>query len=147
MTQHHVQLRGFTFLEVLVVLGVLGVLVGLAIPFYQSFQVDSRLDDTAHEVVQTLRIAQSKAMASESFSAHGVHFEAQRFILFRGDTYVVGDPFNEVTGVAQPLSFTSGDIVFDTVTGITVGSTITVSTSTGRTRTVTINSLGVVDVQ
>lgn len=147
MTQRYVQSRGFTFLEVLVVLGVLGVLVGLAIPFYQSFQVDSRLDDTAHEVVQTLRIAQSKAMASESFSAHGVHFEAQRFILFRGDTYAVDDPFNEVTDVVQPLSISSGDIVFDSVYGTTGADIITISTITGRTRAVTINTLGVVDVQ
>ncbi|MFA5134899.1 MAG: type II secretion system protein [Patescibacteria group bacterium] len=147
MIQCRVQSNGFTFIEVLIVIGMLGLLSGLAIPFYQSFQVDSRLDDTAHEAAQALRRAQSMAMASDALSAFGVHFDGQQFVLFRGHAYVPGDQFNDVVDVSQPLSVTAADVVFEAVTGTAAPATVTISAAAGRSRTLTINNLGIVNVQ
>ena len=142
--------KGFTFVEVLLVIAILGVLVGLAIPFYQSFQVSSQLDNTTQEVAQTLRRAQARSMASEYFSPFGLHFESQKFVLFRGDTYIESDPFNEpveVPGILSVSSVFGPDIVFSRVEGRPdVTGSITISTTYGKSRTININELGVINV-
>jgi len=149
MKFYQVKDSGFTFTEVLLVIGILGIIVGLAIPFYQSFQVSSQLDNTTQEIVQTLRRAQAKAMASESFSAFGVHLESQKFVLFKGDSYNPADPFNESVDLTGVLSISSGagpDIVFSAVKGTTTDTgSITVGTSSGQSRIITINELGVIN--
>jgi len=65
---------GFTFIEVLIVIAILGVIAGFAIPFYQSFQVASNLDNTAQQLVSTLRLAQARAMASRPFWEPAIRF-------------------------------------------------------------------------
>jgi len=139
---------GFTFVEVLLVIGILGIIVGLAIPFYQSFQISSRLDDTTQEAIQTLRRAQLKAMASEDFSDFGVHFEPQRFVLFKGDAYNPADLLNETVNLPSVLSISPvADIVFSAIKGAVGGTaSITIQTRSGETNTININELGVVNV-
>lgn len=141
---------GFTLLEVMLVIGILGLIVGLAIPFYQSFQLSTQLDNTSRELMRAFRQAQTRAMASESFSAFGVHLEQQKFVVFKGDTYSVADPANEVTempGVVSLSSLTS-DVIFTKVKGYpNTTATVTVSTPYGESRTITINEEGVVDVR
>jgi len=141
---------GFTFVEVLVVIALLVGLTGLAIPFYQSFQVGSQLDNTTQELSQTLRLAQAQAMATESLSAFGVHFESESFTIFKGVTYVSGDPINEVIPFTSAITITpsmGSEVVFSSLHGETGNAgTIAVAASNGSSRTLIINDLGVVDV-
>lgn len=141
---------GFTFMEVLIVIALLVGLTGLAIPFYQSFQVGSQLDNTTQELSQTLRRAQAKAMATEFLSAFGVHFESESFTVFEGTSYVSGDPINEVTPFTSAITITpamGSEIIFSSLYGETTNTgTITIIASNGASRTLTINDLGVVDV-
>ncbi len=140
---------GFTFIEVLIVIALLGVIAGFAIPFYQSFQVASNLDNTAQQLVSTLRLAQARAMASESLSDFGVHFESQQYVLFKGNSYNPADPFNESYNIAGTLTISSGvgsEVVFTAVNGNTTNTgSVQISTSGGKLRTITINEMGMVD--
>lgn len=141
---------GFTLVEALIVVALLGVIVAFAIPFYQSFQVSSQLDNTTHELVQTLRRAQMQAMASQGGTDYGIALASDRFTLFRGASYSTSDPFNELIVIPPTLSISSGlgnTITFSVVRGApsSTGS-ITVQTNNGKTRTITINPRGVIDV-
>ena len=139
---------GFSLIEVLIVIGLIGFLVALAIPFYQGFQVSSELDNTVHSLVQTLRFAQAEAMASEGYQPWGVHFEGKRFVLFRGGEYQPKDPTNEETAMPGVLSIFSEykDVIFDRVTGATtMAGKITISSNTEESHTIVINNLGVVN--
>lgn len=143
--------RGFTFTEVLLIIGLIGIIAGLAIPFYQSFQVASELDNTSQSIIQTLRRAQSKAMASDSLVAFGVHLESQKYVLYKGASYNPADPANETYNVVKVLTINPQlgvEVVFNAVTGETTNTgNITITSSVNKTKIISINNLGVVNVQ
>ncbi|XOU94293.1 MAG: prepilin-type N-terminal cleavage/methylation domain-containing protein [Candidatus Kerfeldbacteria bacterium] len=144
------QVKGFTLIEVLLILAILGLIGGLAIPFYQSFQVTSELENTTKEITQTIRRAQITAMSSEGLSDHGIHFAGQQYILFRGAIYNPADIYNESFDLSPSLSVSTGgndDIIFSSVSGLpNVEATITINTNNGRSNSITINGLGVPNV-
>ncbi len=140
---------GFTLVEVLLIMAIFGLIGGLSIPFYQSFQVTSQLDNTTEEIVQTIREAQIKSMSSEDLSDFGIHFGSQEYILFRGSTYAPADVYNETFEIATTMSVSTGgnnDIIFSSVDGIpNVEASILVSSNNGKNHNITINGLGVVN--
>jgi len=142
--------RGFTLVEVLVSLGIIGLLIGLAIPFYQTFYLSSQLDNTTSELIQTLRKAQLKAMASEGDQPFGVHLEQRRFILFKG-FYNPSDNYNEIFDLPNTVLISSGvgqNVIFNQLKGTTSNLiTITINSSNNRSRNISIiNQLGKIDV-
>lgn len=147
----HTATQGFTFVELLLVITILGLIVGLAVPFYQSFQVTSQLDNSTQEIVQALRRAQSQAMASEAYIAHGVHFEQSRYILFRGTTFSPADPFNETVDLPPTViisAMSTADVQFSRVQGVAgQAASLTVSTTNGESNGITISVAGVVNVE
>ncbi len=145
------QVGGFSFIELMMAIAVLVLLAGLAIPFYQSFQVSSNLDNTTQEMASTLRRAQGMAMGSKQWSAWGVHLEAHKYIVFAGAAYNAGDPTNETFTTPQNItvSTTAGsDIVFTRVKGETsnVG-TVTLQSANNESTAITINARGIINVQ
>lgn len=139
---------GFTLIEVLLVIGVLGLIVALATPFYQSFQISSELDNTTHELISALRQTQAKAMASEGFRSWGVHLEKKAYIIFSGDKFNPDDKLNQRNDLAGPLSIEAEntDIVFSSVEGQTSNTgKITLISVNKEARTLTINSLGAIN--
>jgi len=138
--------RGFTLVEVMIVIGVLGIITGLAIPFYQSFQISSALDNAGQEITQALRTAQSRAMSSQGLSSHGVHFDINRFVVFKGDIYSPVDPDNEFFEVANTVDITSSgssNIVFSVGEGLSDSQpVITITSSNNESHSISINNLG-----
>jgi len=137
---------GFTLVEVMLVMGVLGIITGLAIPFYQSFQISSALDNAGQEITQALRTTQSRAMSSRGLSPHGVHFDLNKFIIFQGDIYNPADPDNEIFEVANTVDITSSgssDIVFSVGEGLPDSQpVITITSSNNESHSISINNLG-----
>jgi Tfp pilus assembly protein FimT len=79
--------RGFTALEIVLVVGVLGLLGGLSLV---SFVNSRRVRDAARaggDILAVLRLAQANAVAGEEGSAWGVRLEQSRILLFRGTDY------------------------------------------------------------
>ncbi|MFA6552960.1 MAG: GspH/FimT family pseudopilin [Patescibacteria group bacterium] len=149
--QHQNRAGGFSLIELLIVIGVLVLVAGLSIPFYQSFQVSSNLDNTTGEVTSALRRVQGMAMGSQQWSPWGIHLESRRYILFAGAAYAAGDPTNEVFTIPQniTISTTTGtDIIFSRVKGETSNTgTVTLRSSNNESSTLTINSQGIINVQ
>lgn len=58
--------RGFSLLEVLIVLGVLGVLLALVAPNYFRWRIQAHLDETARSLAWTLQQARAEAKRSNS---------------------------------------------------------------------------------
>jgi type II secretion system protein H len=142
--------QGFTLLEVLLIIGLFGLMVALAIPFYQSFQVSSELDNSTHEIISTLRQAQMKAMASEGWQPCGLHFDANAYTLFEGKEYDEKNPANQRTELPGVLSIKSDnqDVIFSRIQGVpNVTGEITVLSSNRGTRVITINELGAINAQ
>lgn len=55
--------RGYTLLETVFVVAVIGVLLGLAVPRYQGYLADRALQNAAYLIQADLRLAQQSAMA------------------------------------------------------------------------------------
>ncbi len=142
--------RGFTLLEISVVLGAGALLLALAIPSYSSIRSNVAVGGYADQVASTLQTAQSRAMTSQGGLPWGVHLNAASYVLYSGSwssptdqtTYSVGNGIT-ITANASPANC---EVVFSHLTGggtntctsplkVGVGSTqktITVGTTTGQ---------------
>lgn len=142
---------GFTFIELLVVLGILAVITIVAAPFLASSVSRNNLQTSAWTLVDDLRRAQAQSMAAHTNSAWGVHLQTDRQVFFRGATYNVSDPDNIVTILPATITISGftlngggSDIRFSKVRGDTSDyGTITLQdSSSNETITITVNAAG-----
>jgi type II secretory pathway pseudopilin PulG len=86
------KLKGFTLVELLVIVGILIILAVIVIPNLRFFQKESDLNNAKEEIINTLRLAQNKTLASEGDSQYGVYFDAtstpNQYTLFKGRDFV-----------------------------------------------------------
>lgn len=141
------RVTGFTLLEVLLSIAIIGILAGISMPIYQSFQVKNDLDVAVNTIVQTLRRAQLLSQAVDGDSSWGVYMQNGSITLFQGADYSSHDSnFDEVFDVPTSITFSGiQEIVFTKFSGEpqTTG-IITLNSSTNETRTITINEKGMV---
>jgi type IV fimbrial biogenesis protein FimT len=141
---------GFTVIELLVVIGILGLMLAIGIPSFASIRRNVALGNTADEIVSALRLAQNSAMASQGGVDQGVYFTATQYCLFGGTwsgtcpsastTYTMGSYGITVSGA--PIS-----VVFQHLTGVTSARTIVVGISGGSQKTITVEATGKLSVQ
>lgn len=122
---------GFTLVEILVIVGIMVILIALAIPSYRFFQQESDLVNNTEEIINTLRLAQNKTLASERASQYGVYFDQstspQQYTLFKGSNYASRDiSFDEVRKLSKSIeiseiNFNGGgsEVIFDRISGTT----------------------------
>ncbi|HEX8762979.1 MAG TPA: prepilin-type N-terminal cleavage/methylation domain-containing protein [Candidatus Saccharimonadales bacterium] len=142
--------KGFTLIEVLLSVVIIGMLVGLSLPLFQSFQVRNDLDITTQSLADALRRAQTYARDGNGDSMWSVSIQsgAGMFYLYKGATFASRDSsYDESTTLQGNITGVSGlsDISFAKLTGtpLTTG-TITLTTGNNEVRTVTINAKGMV---
>lgn len=120
--------RGFTLIEILVVVGIIGLFIGLSIPQLRSFQQVSHLENVNKEVIAALRLAQSKTLASQGALQYGVYFDVvstpNQYVLFQGSSYAARDiPKDEITVFKEAVEISSlvlegaNEVVFVRLTG------------------------------
>jgi len=88
--------KGFTFLELIVVTAISGILVVASVPVYGNFQVKLQLLDSSAEIVQTLRTARQQSLVGYNNANHGVYFDINSsgidsFTLYQGSSYETRD--------------------------------------------------------
>ena len=64
MTSNCTTERGFSLVELLVGLTVFGILVGMSVPSFQRYSLTQRLRGTSENLVQTIHLQRSRAMAT-----------------------------------------------------------------------------------
>lgn len=120
--------RGLTLIELLTVIGMIVITGAITAPSFASIKRGAGLNNTAQEIVSTLRVAQNKAVSSQRPAGntadpldYGVHFEGNAYSLFYGDSATVLETHQLPDGTTVcPTSVT--DIIFERLTGIAVSS-------------------------
>lgn len=147
--------KGFTLIELMVTIGIFGILIGISTISLSNIQRTSSLSSEVNRLIPDLKEQQVKAMSGDTensgvVSDYGIHFDSASYTLFRS-TYVAGNADNFVISLSPNItvntSLTGGEMVFQKGSGEVAAGASTVvftDTTTGRTQTVTINKLGVV---
>lgn len=108
---------GFTLIEILVVLAVVGIVLGLSLPFVLSTKFKTDINVTAEQLVATLKEAQSLAVAGEGDTPYGIYFDTSatppKYTLYRGSSYVSRDVTYNVGGYGEVLAPKGVTLVFD----------------------------------
>jgi len=141
--------RGFTLIEVLLSVAIIGILVGLSLPLYRSFQTRSDLDVVTQGFADALYRAQSYARSGRQDSAWSIHIPPNygSFYLYKGSSFAGREAQYDETFsyVGSTSSSTLSDITFSKFTGEpTATGSVTITSPNNETRTVTINAKGLV---
>lgn len=147
------KLRGFTIIEVILVLVILSSAVGFGLLYYQNSQVRADVNTHASVIVSYLRLAQSNAETGRN-TFNAIHLEPDSFTTFIGTAYAENDPQNYLTEL--PATITIGninlsgagtDIIFTGPDGTTnnSGSFQLISSQIDKTITINIAQIGAIN--
>jgi len=157
--------RGFTIPELLITMGIIAILFGFVSINLIHLQRRSYLTTTVDTLISDLYSQQNKALVGDTegsgaISAHGVYFETNRYVLFRGSSYNPLDTSNFPINLDASLTFSSITfpscpscyVLFSKIsgeTGLIDGSnTVTLTDSTnGEQKILEINKYGTITVQ
>lgn len=136
--------RGFTLIEAMTVIAVLGIVAAIAAPSFRSFLAASRLRGAANEAYADLQYARMETVQRNR--AMSVTFSADGYFVAASGA-AASDAIKSVT-LAQGTTVSSGsDMVttFDPVRAtatVTGGPVVMSATGTGGTARLTVNTLG-----
>lgn len=122
----HRHTMGFSFMELLVVFAIIGVVAAIGAVGFRNFVHHESLEAAASDMYTTLSDARSATLASEYGEQYGVHIETDRIIRFRGATYNPSSTLNQTIdfrGVRVEAALTGGPtVLFERQTGTTTNS-------------------------
>ena len=144
--------KGFTLLEIIIVVGITTVLAGIGVSTYTNQQRAKLLDTAAQEIVGYLRYAQQKSMAQEGTNQWGIHFENPAsgddfYSLYTGSSYASSE---EVRYLPNNINFItpsvgeSINIPFYKLVGDSSGGAITILGYSNERITITVQSQGLI---
>lgn len=112
-------MRGFTLIEILLVIAIIGLLGYLIVPLTMDFYRFQQLDSTANGLVQALRSAHSKAILGELDSGFGVYTIKGQYTLFKGNSWNTRDvSYDQNFEVANNISFSGlNQVAFSKILG------------------------------
>lgn len=139
--------RGFSFIELVIVIGILTIISGVAILFLRSLVIQTDLSGNAKNIISTLNLAKSKTVSSEGASQWGAHFEADKFAIFKGATYNAGDANTKIYNLPTALEISTislngggNNVLFTRITGQTSNyGTVTIREKAQITNLININ--------
>jgi len=120
--------NSFTLIEVLTTVGILIILTAISVPAFRTFQKETDLNNSTEEIINTLRLAQNKTIASEGASQWGVYFETStqphQYTLFQGGSFASrATSSDEVHKLPKSIEiyeidlWEGNEVVFEKVTG------------------------------
>lgn len=147
--------KGYTLVEIIIVVGILMIISGGASLLFLTTQANNEREVVVNEVISLLRKQQLRAMNGEDQEVYGVHFEENKYVGFKGSTYVENDSNNIVSNLPLGVSFQSislgsdSSIIYNKMTGEadTVGTISVVVRGVAGSKVISINNLGTVNVE
>ena len=136
---------GFTLIEMLLVMALMGIILALTTPIYSLFQTKNDLDLATELIKTTLYRAQILSRNMTEDDTWGVYIQNEDIILFKGISYSLSDPnFDEITKMSTRV-VTSGttEIIFNKLTGEPQNIANIELSIDNETKTITINEKGV----
>jgi prepilin-type N-terminal cleavage/methylation domain-containing protein len=114
--------RGFTIIELLVVIGIMGVMIAISVPFYAGYRPRLLLSQAGNSVLGAVRIARQLAVSEARNHTVYLDFTNERFKVDSGQWKPLGIQIDMAKGTgwtADSISFgpdgrstTSGKILF-----------------------------------
>lgn len=142
------QRRGFTAVELLIVLAIFVISAATTLPFLGMFREAETLSSISEDVAQTLRRAQHRAMSGQRERPWGVKFGEGHFILFGGASFARRLPaLDELHRVPPTYTFSGlAEIAFTPLTGMPMqgSGTVTISHPDGGSKRVEVNAVGAI---
>ncbi len=139
--------HGFTLVEVLLAVGLIGILTGVGAPVFSRLLTKNNLDVAGESLAVSWRRGQGLAMANDGDSLWGVKVATGSLTLFKGSSFSGRDTnYDETSDLPSTIlvSGTATEIVFNKLTGTpSAAGTITL-VNFADTITLTINSQGTV---
>lgn len=141
-------MRGFTLIEVFIILAILVVVFLASSPLYNYFLSFSIHDSVRQEIMQNIKLAQSKAQSGEGGSDFGVKFETSQYTLYEGPSFTGRQPTQDMV-FSLPAHFEvldSPEVNFASKSGLPkAGAVINIiSILDGRSETITVDANGLV---
>ena len=149
---------GLTLIELLVVISILLIIIVITVQSFRYFQGEGVLSDSTEKIINILRLAQSRTLASEGASQYGVYFDnatdPHQFTLFKGVHYsdprdVSRDEVHKIPNSVEiyEINLAGGrkEVVFNRLTGETANSgtvSLRLKSDNSKTRIVGIKSSG-----
>jgi prepilin-type N-terminal cleavage/methylation domain-containing protein len=152
--------RGYTLVELLIVVGVMSILFGTVLFHLTQTSRRVTLSGMGESLIADIKLQQTNAMSKDALGGvspqgYGIHFEGDRYIMFRGSTYSASDPTNITTTLdphvrIETITFPNNNLIFAPLSGEVIGfasasSSITLREADGsETNTISLNSYGVI---
>lgn len=118
--------KGFTLIEILAVIGILGILFAVISSPIMSLYRKIIFQGAVENVITMLDEARKSTLSSYYSSQYGVHIASSTVTLFRGSSYSVSDPNNDVYELSNAVKITEinitgggDDVIFERITGET----------------------------
>lgn len=144
---------GFTLLEMLLAIGIVTIIAALSMASLANFNRDKALAIEAEKVLSLVAKARSLTLAAKDDSVYGVHFEAQKAVLFKGGSYNANDSTNQIQPLNGEVNIATvaligggADVVFRKLSGATTQSgtiTLAAARDAGQTKVITIGATGI----
>ena len=111
---------GFTMLELMLTMSILAILFGLTVVSLTNIIPKANTRAAAEVLVADLREQQMKAMSgyeaiTGGASNYGIFFETNRYTLFTGNSYVMGNQENFVVNLQNGLVFDTTNLPLSTI--------------------------------
>jgi prepilin-type N-terminal cleavage/methylation domain-containing protein len=148
--------RGFTLIEILITVGILGAIVTIILVSFNTFRDSQGLERETETVVEILNQARSQTLSSKNASSYGVHFASTSVTFFTGTTYNAADSTNQIysltsNNIINSVNLTPGgmDVVFNRLTGETNqnGTIGLLNQRTSASTTITIYKTGLIEYE
>ncbi len=147
--------KGFTLLEMLIVLAIITIIAGISMQVFQSLYQDSALRAGGSEVYGALVSARSDTLAAQNDTVYGVRVSSSTVTRFIGASYTPGSATNKVYTFegevfATSSLITSGtNIIFERLTGEpSATGTIYIRDTNGTgTTTIVIHASGLIEYE
>ncbi len=145
--------KGLTLIEILITLGILTIITGLAITAFKKFREERSLDTTATQVKSMLNRARQQTFSAKNNAVFGVRLNTGAAYLYQNTfststavQIISFDPYVRIS--SMNLKNATNTILFSRLTGETMATgTIVISlvSSSTRSRTLTVYQSGLVD--